>query len=160
MALATGARWSELLNLTWENIDFKKHVVLFLDTKNGDSRAVPLGNEALKVLKQLKIDGPITSGHWVFPSRDGTKPAHPRDAWELALEDAKITDFKFHDLRHTAASYLAMEGASLLEIGHILGHRTTQMTRRYAHLTESHTRIAINRLDERLFKVNESPTQT
>lgn len=59
-------------------------------------------------------------------------------AWELARERAGLEDFRFHDLRHTAASYLAMSGASLLEIAEILGHKTLSMVKRYAHLSAPH----------------------
>jgi integrase len=150
LALATGARWSELLSLTWDNVDLRGRVVRFMDTKNGDHRAVPLSTKALEVLQALRPSGVVPIKGWVFPGSSG-RHADPREAWEFALQRAQVEDFRFHDLRHTAASYLAMNGASLLEIGHILGHRTAQMTRRYAHLTEQHTREAIDALDVRMF---------
>lgn len=60
-------------------------------------------------------------------------------------------DFRFHDLRHSTASYLAMNGASQLEIAEVLGHRTLQMVRRYAHLSESHVKGLIEKLDDDIF---------
>ena len=63
-----------------------------------------------------------------------------------AVKDADIDDFRFHDLRHTAASYLAMSGASLAEIAEILGHKTLAMVRRYAHLSEGHTSEVAERM--------------
>ena len=75
----------------------------------------------------------------VFPApHSQSKPIDIRSAWETALRKAGIANFRFHDLRHTAASYLAMNQASLLEIGTLLGHKTVQMTKRYAHLSNAH----------------------
>jgi integrase len=80
------------------------------------------------------------------------KPTDIRDAWLKAVERAGLEDFKFHDLRHTAASYLAMNGASLLEIAEILGHKTLQMVKRYAHLADSHTAQVVERMNQAVFK--------
>ena len=66
-----------------------------------------------------------------------------------ALATAKVTDFRFHDLRHTAASYLAQNGATLLEIQQVLGHRTPAMVTRYAHLTETHVEAVVDRVMNR-----------
>lgn len=74
-----------------------------------------------------------------------------RDAWEPAVQKAAIPDFRFHDLRHTFASYLAMNGASLLEIAEVLGHKTLSMIKQYAHLTEAHTRGVVERMNRAVF---------
>ena len=66
--------------------------------------------------------------------------------WYKALEDADIEDFRFHDLRHSCAPYLAMTGASLLEIADVLGHKQIQMTKRYSHLCIEHKENLINRV--------------
>jgi len=73
-----------------------------------------------------------------------------RTAFENAVRRAGIEGFRFHDLRHTTASYLAMQGASLLEIGAVLGHKSPSMTARYAHLTKSHTRGILQRMTSAL----------
>ena len=73
------------------------------------------------------------------------------DAWERTVERAGITDFRFHDLRHSAASYLAMNGASLMEIAEVLGHKTLSMVKRYAHLSEAHTAGVVARMNEKIF---------
>jgi integrase len=72
-------------------------------------------------------------------------------AWTTALRRAGIQNFRFHDLRHTCASYLAMSGASLLEIADVLGHKTLQMVQRYAHLTEQHTQSIVERMNRAVF---------
>ena len=73
-----------------------------------------------------------------------------REAWEYAVKRAGIADFRFHDLRHTFASYLAMNGATL-EIAEVLGHKTLAMVKRYAHLSEAHTRGVVERMNRAVF---------
>ncbi len=88
----------------------------------------------------------------VFPApHSQSKPIDIRSAWETALRKAGIANFRFHDLRHTAASYLAMNQASLLEIGTLLGHKTVQMTKRYAHLSNAHIYATATNLNNKLF---------
>ena len=74
-----------------------------------------------------------------------------REAWESTVKRAGIADFCFHDLRHSCASYLAMNGASLAEIAEVLGHKTLQMTKRYTHLSEAHTRSVVERMTRVVF---------
>ena len=87
----------------------------------------------------------------VFPDATGKRPLGIREAWESAVKRADVTDFRFHDLRHTFASYLAMNGASLLEIAEVLGHKTLAMVKRYAHLSEAHTRGVVERMNRAVF---------
>jgi integrase len=74
-----------------------------------------------------------------------------RTSWNTAVRKAKIKDFRFHDLRHSTASYLAMNGASLLEIADILGHKTLQMVKRYSHLSEDHKADVLERMNKKVF---------
>jgi integrase len=69
--------------------------------------------------------------------------------WRLARAEAGLDDFRFHDLRHSAASYLAMSGATLMDIAAILGHKTLAMVKRYSHLSEQHTTAAVDRMAEK-----------
>ena len=86
----------------------------------------------------------------MFPGRrDPSKPVDLRAPFALALKRAEITDFRWHDLRHTAASYLAMNGASPAEIAEVLGHKTLAMVKRYSHLSEAHTAGVVERMNER-----------
>src|SRR5438094_10534526 len=107
------------------------------------SHALDLMKEHAKI-RQLNCD-------FVFPSKNLKEPIDIRTPWETAVKRAEITNFRFHDLRHSAASYLAMGGASLAEIAEILGHKTLQMTKRYTHLTESHTRGVVERMNQAIF---------
>lgn len=138
LALTTGARQAEIMTLRWKQIDIKRQVITLDKTKNGETRSVPLVGEAMKMLsgrvRNLKDDR-------IFPPTGRAKKAaclDLRQPWEKALKEAGITDFHWHDLRHTAASYLAMSGVSLVEISKVLGHRTMQMVSRYSHLSDGH----------------------
>lgn len=151
IALATGARASEIMNLTWDRIDLDRGRAILDDTKNGERRALHLTAHALNVVKNMAASRPENTT-LVFPG-NGKKgrPAELRKAWIDALKRAKIENFRFHDLRHSAASYLAMNGATLAEIAEILGHKTLAMVKRYTHLSDSHTRSVVTRMTERIF---------
>lgn len=149
LALSTGMRRGEILGLTWGDINTDAGLITIPDPKNGEVRSVPIvGEVSLLFTERSKIRRIDTS--LVFPStlkREGKiKPLLVRASWEKVLAEAGIKDFRFHDLRHTAGSYLAMSGASEREIQEILGHRTTQMTKRYTHLSQEHTRGVIERM--------------
>ena len=150
LALATGARKMELISLRWSDVDLKRGLLTFHETKNGERRSVPLVGYALDVLTQhAKVRRLDT---WlVFPKPTGGKFLRFREAFDNAVERAGIADFRFHDLRHSAASYLAMNGASLMEIADILGHKTLSMVKRYAHLSEAHTRNVVQRMNAAIF---------
>jgi integrase len=150
LALSTGARRGELLSLHWGDVDLKRGMLTFRETKNGERRSVPLTGYALEVLTQhAKIRRLNTT--LVFPNSTGTQPMCIRRAWGNAVARAGIKDFRFHDLRHTFASHLAMQGASLLDIATILGHKTLQMVQRYAHLSQAHTAGIVARMNKAIF---------
>jgi len=157
IALSTGMRKGEILNLTWDRIDFDRDAIVLLpeDTKNASARVVPLVGRAREVLEELRRTRRRVDTDLVFPSiNDGdghVAPLNIRNAWQAALERAEIQDFRFHDLRHSAASYLAMNGATLVELAEILGHKTLQMVKRYAHLTEAHTGKVMERMNRAVF---------
>lgn len=151
LALSTGARQGELLNLRWSDVDWRRRVLTLHDTKNKDRRLLPLVHYALQLMEEHNKVRNIASD-WVFPSPSRPmKPWDCRSAWLSALRKANIQDFRFHDLRHSCASYLAMNGASLAEIAEVLGHKTLQMVKRYAHLSEVHTAQVVQRMNERIF---------
>jgi len=147
VALGTGGRKGEVLGLTWSDVDLTpgREAVTFRDTKNGETRSVALAGMALDGVRErhqnLRFGSP-----YVFPSQNGEKPASIRGAFETACAEADIEDFRFHDLRHTFASYLAMSGATLAEIAEALGHKTLAMVKRYAHLSQQHTRGVVTRM--------------
>jgi integrase len=150
LALSTGARKGEILHLHWADVDLTHGRLTFHETKNSERRTVPLTGPALEQMRQhvrvRRIDTPL-----VFPNAQGTHPLDPRKAWETVRKQAAIADFRFHDLRHSTASYLAMNGASLAEIAEVLGHRTLAMVKRYAHLSEPHTAEVVTRMNAKIF---------
>jgi len=142
LALCSGMRKSEILNIKWADVDFNRRIITLHETKNGERRGVPLVGLALERLRDRskirRLDNP-----YVFPAPprygEDPKPVDIQSAWDWAVARAKIEDFRFHDLRHSAASYLAMNGATIAELAEILGHKTLQMVKRYSHLSTSHT---------------------
>ncbi len=153
VAISTGMRRGEILNLRWGDVDLTRGRLVLRETKNGELRVVPLTGHAFECMKGwakvARIDTDL-----VFPGTGRGKNAKPlefRKHWLAALNRAGISDFCFHDLRHTAASYLAMGGATLSEIAEVLGHKTLQMVKRYAHLSEAHTTRVVRALNDRIF---------
>lgn len=149
LALSTGMRQGEILNLKWEDVNLNQGAAILHETKNGERRRVPIAGHALDYLKQYSKVRRLDS-QLVFPGKTG-KPYEFRKPWLKALKDAQIEDFRFHDLRHSAASYLAMNGASLAEIAEVLGHKTLQMVKRYSHLSEAHTSKVVASMNEKIF---------
>jgi len=158
-ALSTGARKGEILNLTLDDVDLSRDRAVLRDTKNGETRGVPIVGHIHELLSehvptvraQYDAMSPAPKTRWLFPGRDGRTPIDIRTAWENARDKAAVTDFRFHDLRHSTASYLAMQGANPMEIAEVLGHRTLQMVKRYSHLSEGHVRGLVAGLDEEMF---------
>jgi integrase len=152
LALSTGMRQGEIMGLTWDVVDLNRGRAILHETKNGERRAVAIAGHALDLLKELgkvrRIDTAL-----LFPAKGITpkKPMDLRTPWEAAVKKAELADFHFHDLRHSAASYLAMNGASLAEIAEVLGHKTLQMVKRYAHLSEGHTARVVESMNSKIF---------
>ena len=136
MAMTTGMRRGELVNLRWNAIDFDRGVAMLTDTKNGEPRHIPIPSVAMSELKPCRQIG---SGLIFASPAIPTKPFEFRKQWANALTAAGISNFRWHDLRHTAASYLIMNGASLHDVGKILGHKSLQTADRYSHLSTAHT---------------------
>lgn len=142
LSILTAMRYSELIYLKWEDVDFSLRTITLRKTKNGDRRVIPLVDSAASLFKQCpsylsKVQGFIFNS----PRKNNQSGVvSVRGAFERALKIANIKKFRWHDLRHTAASYLAMNGATQGELMAILGHRSPHMTRRYAHYSQDHIR--------------------
>lgn len=144
MALTTGARKAELLGLRRADIDLERGTALVGRSKNGDAKTLALVPSVIEELRRLNVKRPDAL---IFAS--ARRPAQPYSfeyPWADALDAAKIKSFRFHDLRHSCASLLAANGATLLEIADVLGHRQLQMTKRYSHLTTGHKQALIGRV--------------
>lgn len=149
LAMSTGMRRGEQMPLTWRQVDLKTGRIVIEDTKNGERRTVIATGPALAELKNLakvrRIDCNL-----VFPGQKGT-PIELSKPWYAALKAADIEDFRWHDLRHSFASELAMSGATLAEIAEAMGHKTLAMVKRYSHLTEGHISKVVERMTSRVF---------
>ena len=153
LALSTGARQAEVMGLRWKQIDLKAKTALLVDTKNGERRTLPVVGDALALLKERAKVRKIDDDRLFPPGARSKKPdavADLRAPWELALKAAKLTDFHWHDLRHTCASYMAMSGVSQIEMAKLLGHKTLAMTMRYSHLSPQRTIEVADGLAKRL----------
>ncbi len=152
VAVNTGMRWGELMALEWRDVGFDRGFITVRDPKNRETRHVPMNGAVREALaahrrRQAEQVGGIVSH--VFARPETGKPwVDVRKTYYEALKDAKITRrVTFHGLRHTAASHLVMAGVDLRTVGKILGHKTAQITLRYAHLAPDHLKGAVDRLD-------------
>lgn len=151
LALSTGMRQGELMGLKWQDVNLKDGYLILHETKNGERRRVPLAGLGLELLREhakvRRLDTDL-----LFPGTvNKAKPIDLRKPFETAIKAAGITDFHWHDLRHCTASYLAMNGASLAEIAEVLGHKTLQMVKRYAHLSDGHVSNVVASMNAKIF---------
>lgn len=145
IALTTGARKSEILGIRCKDIDLENRLFLLFDTKNGDTRTLPISDQIFEIIRH-RTNGQAAL---LFPSPSNPdQPVCIRSAWETVVQRAGLKDFRFHDIRHTTASYLTMDGVSTREVAEILGHKSLQTTKRYSHLGNAHKRTLVNRMEE------------
>jgi integrase len=151
LALATGARASNLRNLTWSDVDLERWRLRFTSTKNGQPRYVPVVGTAQRVLRE-QFDRDPTGEGWVFKGERDKVPGSLDKPWRAVRAAAGLTGEKhcrFHDLRHTTASYLTMNGATLAEVAEALGQRTLVMAKRYSHQSGEHVRATLEKMADR-----------
>jgi integrase len=150
MAMTTGMRKSELLNLTWADIDFDSSLAFLHDTKNGEPRVCPLPVPTMAEIKQFRGIGTAL----VFPSPGNPeKPFEFKKHWFKALADAEVPNFVFHSLRHDFCSSLAMHGATMAEIAELAGHKDLQTTKRYTHLSVKHKQKVANDIMQKVLSI-------
>ena len=146
LSINTGMRRGELFALRWENISFSKgHITIAGETaKSGRTRHIPLNSEAMGVLKKWRSS--LDASGLVFPSKDGDLRNNANKSWRNLLGDAKIKNFRWHDMRHHFASKLVMASVDLNTVRELLGHASMDMTLRYAHLAPEFKKEAVERL--------------
>ena len=143
-ALYTGMRRGELLGLLWHDVHLRRAELEVVASKSGHRRVVPLRPEVVTALRKHKRRA---KGEYVFGRGGGEVPfAKVRRSFQSAVEAAKLGSVRFHDLRHTAASWMAQEGADLYAIARVLGHRDIGTTMRYSHLVPRTSRRAVERM--------------
>ena len=148
LALHTGLRQSEQYALLWENVNVKRSVITVPRSKSGEKRHVPIKSVAEKAFKSLLVDR-NESGRVVPllrpPVRGNGRRKRYSPRWfrDGVVQRSGITNFHWHDLRHTFASRLVMKGVPLSTVQELMGHKTIQMTVRYAHLAASDLKEAV-----------------
>lgn len=151
---ATGARKSEILRLRWSEVDLERRLIALADSKTG-KKTIFLSDFAIQALANLpRIEG---NPYVIFGERPGSHLIGLQKIWERLRRAAKLEDVRIHDLRHDFASMAAASGASLLEIGALIGHRKVATTQRYAHLAASPLRELNERVGAGLAKQQREP---
>lgn len=147
VALNTGMRRGEILNLKWTDLDFRRGIIYLYQTKNNEKREIPM-NETVKtafIRVRKHPDSPF-----IFCDKHGQPFYNLRTSFFTACKKAGIINFRFHDLRHTFASQLVMSGVDLNTVRELLGHKSLEMTLRYSHLSPDHKKRAVDTLGRRM----------
>lgn len=144
IALNTGARYSEILHLKVENIDMKNLRIHYLNTKNETNRGVPITKKLMYKVKTLLKIRNINQGY-IFLNDSKEHFIYMKGIFEKLIKELKIEDFRFHDLRHTSASYFLMSGATENDLMDLFGWTSHAMVRRYAHLSRKHTESLVEK---------------
>jgi len=146
VALHTGMRRGEQFTLTWDGVDFDRKRIYLTKTKNGSDREIPMSRTCFAILQELHRQRPDDGR--IFQSARYKQPVTDiKKAFSGALAEARVTNFRWHDLRHTFVSRLIMAGVDLRTVQELAGHRSISMTVRYAHLAPEHNQAAIEKLD-------------
>lgn len=142
----TGRRKGEILNLTWDQVNFEHSTITCLNTKNGSTQSFPINNNALTVLKEAYD---LKQSNWVFPSSNGTYYYQGFNlAWNRLKSKINLT-IRFHDIRHCYASLLASSNkVDIYTLKKLLGHKDINLTMRYAHLLDDVVKNANNVIDD------------
>ncbi len=143
MAINTGMRRGEILSLKWENVKLDKGYILVDETKNNEQRYIPINEVLKKHLKSVKLNACC---EYVF-THNGKTFKSIRTTFDTALLKSGVEKFRFHDLRHTFASRLVMNGVDLVTVQELMGHKSLSMTKRYSHPTPDHKKHAVESLN-------------
>jgi len=142
-ALNTGMRLSEILYLRWSQVNFRLRTITVERAKNNERRIIPMNQPLYLELERL---GRRRRSQFVFCGEDGKAFGSVQTGFKAACRRAGITDFRFHDLRHTFASHLVMSGVNIRAVQQLLGHKDIKMTMRYSHLSPQHLQEAVGLL--------------
>ncbi|MFH1434945.1 MAG: site-specific integrase [Pseudomonadota bacterium] len=143
-AFMTGMRKSELLRLSWPDIDFRNGLIYVRESKSGEGRQIPMNAVVRSTMERLKKG---SSSEHVFVTHRGERLKDPRIGFEQAMKRAGIKGANFHTLHHSFASHLVMAGKSLQAVQKLMGHKTYSMTLRYAHLSPEHLKDTVKALE-------------
>jgi integrase len=162
ISLHTGMRRGEILKLKWSDVDLNNRVITIQESKSGKKRTIPIDETLLNAIKRLPSR---FRREWVFPSpNDPSQPRHDfRRLTSETFDAAGFDDLHFHDLRHTFASHLVMNGVDLRTVQELLGHYSVSMTMKYSHLVPDHRTRAVKILEsayQKPTKKNQTDTKT
>lgn len=160
LALNTGMRRGEILGLSWRAVQFQDNIITVAGetdetgaggSKSGRTRHIPMSKAARAVLEQWKeqqsLVHKIRAAGLVFPAKDGSRMFSIKTAWGHLVNDAELTDFRFHDCRHHFCSTLVQRGVPLVRVRDLAGHSTIALTERYSHLAPNDLADAVAVLD-------------
>lgn len=149
LAVETGLRREEQFSLTWKQIDWDRNEIILEYTKSGNPRRVPLSPNARNLLwsQWIRIDPAVSI--FVHEKVDNSRYAEMRRGFLNATRRAEITNLRWHDLRHTFASWFVQNGGELYQLSRILGHTTMTMATRYSHLRTDDLHDSINRVAQK-----------
>ncbi len=159
LAIHTGMRRGEILNLKWDNVNLRDKFIELTgsDQKNGERSTIPLTATALETLRSIprRLDS-----KYVFTGKTSDKPFYDlKRQFEKAVENAKLAGVTFHILRHTCASHLVMAGIDLVSVKEIMRHKSIDMTLRYSHLAPAHKKAAMAALEAALQPKEQNETE-
>lgn len=144
LAINTGMRRSEIFNLKWQDINYEQEYIIVSDSKNDESRVIPMNRVLKDTLENLDKNPDI---EYVFSQSDGTPIKSVKTFFWAALKSSGINHCRLHDLRHSFASRLVMAGVDIVTVQELMGHKSIIMTRRYSHPTPEHKKQAVNKLN-------------
>ena len=153
-ALHTGMRKGEVINLKWGDVDFAATRIIVQNSKNNEKRIIPMTSTLKNILQELynlqqQTTGCISPVDYVFVNpENGRRITAPGSRFRKLLKRARIKDFRFHDMRHNFASYLAMNNVDIRTIQELLGHKDIKMTIRYSHLSSRALEQAVRKFND------------
>jgi site-specific recombinase XerD len=149
LATETGMRKEELFGLTLSGIDLARREIMLDVTKSGMPRRVPLSDRAISVIKDLLATRRAPNSPYLFVKADGTRFVDMKNGFDSARKRAGFRDLRWHDLRHTFASWFVQAGGDLYHLSRILGHASVQMTTRYSHLRTDDLHAELRRVAQK-----------
>ena len=151
LAVQTGMRKSELLGLTWKKIDLDQREITLKgsETKNGQARIIPLTKAAVSLVSQIEKSPRTQHVFWIRDwEGDQRRMVEIKRWWEGSVRRSELEDLRFHDLRHTFASWWCQRNGNLMALKSILGHSTMAMVNRYSHLATQHLHEAVRDMED------------
>jgi integrase len=154
VAHQTGLRRGNILTLKWSDCDFDLRLIRISTSKNGEPIALGMDDTVYEQLKEIDKMRRVPDSDYVFAHHEGDQRGQPildiKNAWKTATKNAGISNFRFHDLRHSCASLILMKTGNLMLVKDALAHKSIKSTLRYAHLSPEYMREQMKALDDSL----------